>query len=130
MIVRAVLREHYTRFVQDSPAVLGSQESAEPPRWIVSKPHTQDVTDREWLWINEQLRTAERMVFNGANGCGFCHSVEAVRGTGGLPRYLPSRITQVWFSHSRFSHERHRMLRCTECHDATTSSKTKDVLLP
>ncbi|HLJ93222.1 MAG TPA: cytochrome c3 family protein, partial [Gemmataceae bacterium] len=47
-----------------------------------------------------------------------------------LPRYLPSRIPQVWLSHSRFSHARHRMLRCTECHDAANSSMAKDVLLP
>jgi len=131
MTVRAVLRERYTRFVQANAAVLGSRESAEPPRWIAGRPGAQAVTDKEWLWANSQLHTAERMVFDGANGCGYCHTLEAARGPGALPRYLTSRITQVWFPHSRFSHERHRMLRCTECHrEAPTSSNTKDVLLP
>ena len=36
--VRAALRERYTRFVQDHPGVLGSQQPAEPPRWIPSGP--------------------------------------------------------------------------------------------
>jgi hypothetical protein len=131
MTVRAVLRERYTQFVQDNPAVLGLRESTEPPRWIWGKPPAQPVADKEWLWVNEQLRIAERMVFDGANGCGYCHTAEKNRGPGELPRYLPSRITQAWLPHSRFNHERHRMLRCTECHrEAPGSSDTKDVLLP
>jgi hypothetical protein len=131
LTVRAVLRERYTRFVTENPTVLGSQESAEPPRWVPGRPHVQSVTDKESLWVSQQLGVAERMLFDGANGCAFCHKAEAARRPGELPGYLLSGIPQVWLSHSLFSHERHRMLRCSECHDkATSSSDTKDVLLP
>lgn len=131
MTVRAALRERYTQFVRDNPAVLGSQESAEPPRWIFGGSRARAIPDKEWLWVNDQLQTAERMLFDGANGCGYCHTAKAARGPGELPEYLPSQIKSIWFAHSRFSHERHRMLRCTECHDKTnTSGDTKDVLLP
>jgi predicted CXXCH cytochrome family protein len=130
LMVRATLRERYTRFVQENPSILGAQESAEPPRWIPGGIRAQPVLDKEWLWVNEQLQTAERMVFDGANGCGYCHTVDVAGGPANLPQYAPSRIRQVWFEHSIFSHERHRMLRCAECHDAAASRDTKDVLLP
>ena len=35
-----------------------------------------------------------------------------------------------WLVHGRFHHEKHRTLACVECHEAATSSKTSDVLLP
>ena len=128
--VRASLRERYTRFVLDNPEVLGLHEPKEPPRSIPSQPRSQPLTDKEWLWVNQQLQTAEWMLFNGANGCTYCHQKGAARGAGNLPQYLPSKITAVWFPHSVFGHERHRMLSCSECHPAASSSKTKDVLIP
>ncbi|HLJ91611.1 MAG TPA: hypothetical protein VKU02_00325, partial [Gemmataceae bacterium] len=66
--VRAVLRERYTHFVQENPAVLSAHESAEPPRWISGIAHVQSTADREWFWVRDQLRIAERLVFDGANG--------------------------------------------------------------
>jgi predicted CXXCH cytochrome family protein len=130
LTVRATLRERYTEFVRDNPAVLKSQLSDEPPRWISTVARAQPVMDKEWPWVNEQLQIAERLLFNGANGCSYCHQLEAARTAGKLPQYLPSKIKPVWFEHSIFSHERHRMLRCSQCHDAASSSATKDVLLP
>jgi hypothetical protein len=32
--------------------------------------------------------------------------------------------------HSRFRHDSHRMLSCVECHAATTSHRTSDILMP
>jgi hypothetical protein len=130
MTVRATLRGRYTEFVRDNPAVLKSQPPDEPPRWISNAASQGPVLDNEWLWVNGQLQIAERLLFDGANGCRYCHQLEAPRTAGKLPQYVPSRIKPVWFEHSIFSHERHRMLRCSECHDAASSSATKDVLLP
>jgi hypothetical protein len=128
--VRATLRERYTRFAQENPEALGPPEPTEPPRWIPSQPRSQTVTDKEWLWVNDQLQKAEQMVFAGANGCIYCHKKDGSRGAGNLPQYLPSQITAVWFPHSVFNHARHRMLDCGECHPAESSSDTKDVLVP
>jgi hypothetical protein len=130
LTVRAALRERFTRFVRDNPSVLRSQEATEPPRWVPGRPREQLVLDKESLWVHDQLQTAEHMVFYGANGCRYCHQIDAARGRDTLPQYLPSSIRSVWFPHSIFSHQRHRMLLCTECHPAPTSSATKDVLLP
>jgi predicted CXXCH cytochrome family protein len=35
-----------------------------------------------------------------------------------------------WFPFARFSHDSHRMLECTACHDAANSTQTSDVLMP
>jgi hypothetical protein len=128
--VRATLRERYTRFVLDNSEVVGLHEPKEPPRRIPGQPRLEPTPDREWLWVNQQLQIAERMVFDGANGCSYCHQKDAARGAGNLPQYLPPQITTVWFPHSVFSHSAHRMLGCSECHPAASSSNTKDVLIP
>src|SRR5262249_42962422 len=130
LTVRAILRERYTHFVLENPAVLGAQEPAEPLRWIPGRPPAQPLTDKPWLWVNEQLQTAERLGFDGANGCKYCHAEHPERGPADLRQYERSGIPSRWFTHSVFSHERHGMLGCAECHEAAGSSATKDVLLP
>ena len=128
--VRAALRERFTRFVQENPTVLTPRESIEPPRWIPDRPRLQPVSDKEGPWVTEQLQTAERVLFYGANGCRYCHKMDRARGAGDLPEYSPSNLLLHWFPYSVFSHEPHRMLRCTECHAATSSRDSQDVLLP
>jgi predicted CXXCH cytochrome family protein len=130
MTVRAALRERFTRFVQENPSALVRSEPIEPPRWIPQEPRAQPMTDKEGTWISEQLQTAERMLFYGPNGCRYCHKMDKARGSGDLPEYASSNLTASWFPYSVFSHERHRMLRCTECHEAPSSRDAKDVLVP
>jgi hypothetical protein len=128
--VRAALRERFTRFVQENPRALVPRKSIEPPRWISQEPSVEPMAVKTELWINEQLQTAERMLFYGPNSCRYCHKMDKARGPGNLPQYAQSSLTPCWFPYSVFSHKRHRMLRCTECHDAASSSDAKDVLLP
>jgi hypothetical protein len=47
-----------------------------------------------------------------------------------LPAVAATRIPGRWLPHSRFDHRAHRSLACAECHKATDSTKTEDVLLP
>jgi hypothetical protein len=47
-----------------------------------------------------------------------------------LPDVAATGIPQRWLPHSHFDHGAHRSLACTECHTATRSTETKDVLLP
>ena len=49
---------------------------------------------------------------------------------GPLPQYLPTRIPVRWLPHSVFNHGVHRPIQCLECHKASTSTQTSDVLLP
>ena len=61
-------------------------------------------------------------------GCAYCHEVKS----------SPSRVAEVtkpalterWLVHSRFEHGKHSSIACTQCHAATQSHDTADVLLP
>jgi hypothetical protein len=82
-------------------------------------------------WPEQQLRASERELFDGAGGCRYCHIERSeTRGPGLLPDYQPPQIPTRWFTHSRFSHPRHRALECTQCHDMRTSETTHDVRMP
>jgi hypothetical protein len=138
--VRAVLRQRLVElapaFTKKAPAMA----SAELPRTLPSRPKPLPVNAAEWSWVNEQLETAERQLFQGAAGCRYCHA-SAVEWSAGLPRYPPSAInkrafpapigaSKRWMPKSVFNHHAHRMVQCADCHAAENSEKTSDVLLP
>jgi hypothetical protein len=135
MIVRAVLRERYAQFVKDNTAVLGTSDAPVSTRWLPGKQGPSTAADKEYAWVAQQLHEGERTLFEGAGGCRYCHPVVEQRDTRRLPVYEPTKIRgtglpERWFPHSVFSHERHRMLLCTECHAAARSDRTSDVLMP
>jgi hypothetical protein len=88
--------------------------------------------------------------FDVKGGCAYCHE-EAGR-KDGLPLYKPPRLhdrcddlafptsrfdseayrfaRNHWFPHARFNHDSHRMMTCTDCHAAETSTSNHDVLMP
>jgi hypothetical protein len=70
---------------------------------------------------------AESFLFKNKQGCKLCHTLTAQEK---LPEVAPTAIPVRWLPHSRFDHGAHRPLACTECHKATQSTETKDVLLP
>jgi predicted CXXCH cytochrome family protein len=107
----------------------------------------QPVTEQQWTWagrelremekvlfFNSQLPEAERGLFHLAGGCAYCHLEKKragpPRAIGDLPEYLKTDIRERWLPHARFGHDSHRMLGCTQCHDAEKSSQTADVLMP
>lgn len=59
-------------------------------------------------------------------GCAKCHEVRE----GESPVVMPVVQTSRWFRDSLFSHTTHRDISCAECHAATTSRDTADVLVP
>ncbi len=133
--VRAALRERYIQFVEENPSVIGTKEMTEAlPRLPWLQP-PQSGTETKDSWAKQQLQEGERILFTGGGGCRYCHEVRVERGARGLPEYAPSSIRAAsiperWFPHSFFSHDRHQMLKCTECHDATHSRLTSDMLMP
>jgi hypothetical protein len=126
-IVLGVVRERYTQFVQQHPEIVAEDRGAAPERPLPGRPIRQPVTETQWAWVNQRLQRAERVLFEGAGGCRYCHRVEAGKD---MWRVLPTNIPERWLRHSTFRHDSHRMLGCTECHAARTSAKTSDVLLP
>jgi hypothetical protein len=128
--VRAALRERLFEFVQKHPAVVESKESADPERPFPGRPLAEPSTDSKAAWVEQKLQETERMLFQGAGGCRYCHPLVRTPRLGELPEYEPSRLARRWMPHSRFDHQAHRMLQCAECHAAAQSSKTSDVLMP
>jgi hypothetical protein len=136
--VRAALRERLTRFIlhpKNKSFLAGPPEPAVPerplPGWIRSEP----VPPREYAWVNRQLERIERVLFDGAGGCRHCHLEKTIpdKPRGGLPEYESPGLWdegKPWFKHSVFRHDSHKVLKCTECHDARESTTAKDVLLP
>lgn len=61
-------------------------------------------------------------------GCAYCHTTGT--NSEGIPTVVAPVIPDQWMIHARFNHARHTHVSCTECHAATTSRDTADILLP
>jgi hypothetical protein len=128
VVVRAILRERYSHFARDFPAVL--EATPAPAEGVPARPGAKPRTGKD-AWVDFQTAQAERMLFDLGGGCRFCHQAQGPRATGELPVYAPSRLLNRWFTGSQFRHESHHVLRCTECHgDVSESRSSADVLMP
>jgi hypothetical protein len=127
--VRGSLHERLTRFIQ-APENKGFLKAAPPPlRLDLGPRHSEPLSKEQYAWVNAQQAELERMLFDGAGGCRYCHTQKGTA-PDGLPEYRPSNIKERWHQHDEFKHHSHRLLQCTECHKATDSTQTADVLLP
>lgn len=61
-------------------------------------------------------------------GCAVCHEVTP-RGAE-APAVTKPLLFDRWMTHAQFSHASHVNVKCNDCHHATTSSQTSDVLMP
>jgi hypothetical protein len=77
-------------------------------------------------WVATQMAAIEPGLFK--QRCEYCHTIK--REGDALPQVVPTSIPARWLPHARFDHGAHRPLACGECHKATTSTETRDVLLP
>jgi hypothetical protein len=129
--VRAVLRERYLEFARNHPEILRLRDDVAPGRVVPRRRQRVAVPPgTEWEWAGRQLAEAERLLFDGAQGCRYCHH-EVKRAADGLPDYAPPSIPARWLPASVFSHDSHRPLDCQGCHPgARTSAAPADVLMP
>ena len=51
-------------------------------------------------------------------------------GADGLPRITPVVTPDRWLIRGEFHHAKHAIVACTECHSASASRQTADILLP
>jgi hypothetical protein len=61
-------------------------------------------------------------------GCAYCHAVAAIED--GAPTVSRSYIPDRWLIRGQFDHSKHFKISCVQCHDATHSRDTADILLP
>ncbi len=133
-LVRAGLRDRYLDFVQRYPQVVGLQVPPDDVRPFPGKGLFPPTNKDQFRWVDGQMADAERLLFDGADGCRRCHQEvksQPVWRPKGLPDYGKPNIPGRWFPQSRFKHHSHRNVDCLKCHaQATTSTQTKDVLMP
>jgi hypothetical protein len=125
--VRATLRERLVQLAQEHPGVLvGAAANPEGRPIPGSRPQAAPPTEAGG-WVEYQLREVGRVLIDGPGGCRHCHEpTGATDGRAAFDPHVPSR----WLTRSRFNHDSHRMLGCTECHMAAESQRASDVLLP
>jgi hypothetical protein len=133
-LVWAVARDRYLDFVQRNPQVVGKPILVENVRPFPGKGTIPLLKKDQLDWANQQMKDAETMLFNGADGCRRCH--QEVKGQevwrpNGLPDYGKPNVPRRWLFASQFNHHSHRQEECVHCHEgAATSAQTKDVLMP
>lgn len=81
-------------------------------------------------WAHAKARAAEDLVFGG-RVCGTCHEVSK-SGDDDKPDWhvQPVKLNTNFLPKARFDHARHETMGCQSCHQAETSSKSTDLLLP
>lgn len=127
--IRTALRHRLSVLALQFPQVL--QEKPAVNRPLPGRPRPRPVTWTPLAWVDHQAAVLDRQLHDGAGGCRYCHlPKEPARQDGGLPKYEATKLPERWFSQARFSHARHRLMRCQDCHPAETSSTTADVLMP
>jgi hypothetical protein len=130
-VVRAVLRDRLTEFFQLYPVEPHRRGSPEPARPFPGRPAPAPVLVPATSWVSHQLAAAQRLLFEGASGCRYCHTGDARKEPNRLPEYARTNIPERWLPRSLFHHDSHRLLDCCACHgDVTASKKSDDVLLP
>ena len=134
MIVRAFLREVYTSAFEQCQTLKKEQGRAADRAAEDLKQQCRELKlikgEKEppspKQWVTSQMQRAEAVLFK--QKCEYCHMLTYVPDK--LPEAARTAIPTRWLPHSRFNHDAHRMLACTECHKARESQETTDVLLP
>lgn len=150
-IVRGFLTEHYTLQrlrSPEQPATPATRPAPQPARPLPGRSQarlTREQAQAVLRAVEQTEQTARngapqpaageskntwhtQLLFDSKAGCRYCHEVQADDESWSIVK--PS-IPDRWMAHSRFRHDRHRMLSCESCHQGAVSSRsTGDVLLP
>jgi hypothetical protein len=134
-VVQTFLIQKYSDYYASHPGALS--EAVAPERILPGKMKLPlPVPHNRQEWMDQQIMLADRLLFD--KGCKLCHVMiegnaegNAAEGKGPLPMVAKSSIPARWFLHAEFSHDSHRLLTCTACHERTPESRqTADILLP
>jgi hypothetical protein len=61
-------------------------------------------------------------------GCAFCHEVKPAAYT--APVITKPILVDRWMPQARFDHKKHASVKCDDCHHASQSRETSDLLMP
>jgi hypothetical protein len=131
-LVSAVVRERLRLLAQENPRLWRQGGTAGTLRSIPGRRPERSVVRDLSDWVDYESSTVERLLFDSPGGCRYCHIPKKGTRVGfGVAEYEWTNIPISWFPHAKFSHAKHGLMACTECHSrARTSTRTSDVLLP
>jgi predicted CXXCH cytochrome family protein len=131
-LVSAVLRERLRLLAQQNPLLWMSDPVSEPLRSMPGRRPEQLVPRDLSGWVDYQTSFLQVLLFDSAGGCRYCHIAKRENKERlALAEYERTNIPVSWFPYAQFSHAKHGLMACNECHDtARTSSRTRDVLMP
>jgi len=128
------LDEYYARVALGGG--YSGEDAARAPEVVRQERPGQRALDREERraaldWANAKAAEVAAEVIE-YRTCSTCHGVERVDDADGRPRWdiEPVALTAEWYPQAQFSHDPHTAMDCTECHAATDSDTTTDVLMP
>jgi hypothetical protein len=131
-LVSAVLRERLRLLAQQHPKIAITDPRVEPLRCLPGRrpepPIPRDLAD----WVDYQTSQVSRLLFDSPGGCRYCHIAKNDTQERFAPvEYEPTNVPVSWFPYAKFSHAKHGLMACSDCHEqARTSSHTRDVLMP
>jgi len=119
-----MLNEYYARVAleggyQDAKSPVIVQERRRPGSPPLSQQQQQEALARV---VTESLFTGK--------ACTTCHKVTAPRDPNDTWHVAPVRVSGIWFTDAKFTHEKHTTVKCEDCHDARKSEKASDLLIP
>lgn len=114
-------------------ALEGGYEDAAAPALVQQRRRPgQSLTRQEQVealaWARDKARDTAERLFTG-RACTVCHAVSPGRTIGEPWRIAPVRVAGTWFPKAEFTHARHTTMACEDCHKASTSKSSADVLL-
>ncbi len=92
---------------------------------------TDDDREQAIQWATQEAQVQMDTIF-GVRLCGNCHEARKSPGASGIDRWqvMPALLQRQWMPKARFDHEPHRVMDCTNCHNAPASTASSDVLMP
>jgi hypothetical protein len=130
-LVSAVLRQRLRLLAEQNPMVWNIDRAPQLLRPIPGRRLEPSLPRDLSSWVDDQTSVLRRLLFESPGGCRYCHV--AKKGADGLAlaEYELTNVPVSWFPYAKFSHAKHGLMECNECHDkAGTSTRTGDVLLP
>jgi hypothetical protein len=128
--IRALLRAGYVKELialgelpraKPGDVVKPPQQPGLPPEAVKPDPELLAFESK----VKELTEKAERLLFNGEEGCAKCHKTEPNKSGDGVGfdiKPVPDRT--VWLAHAKFNHASHRGATCASCHPNTKGQPT------
>lgn len=130
-MIRTYLRGLLLDYIQQHPEqlILADQTPSRRPTLRELTPKEIDRLSLEW--VENGLQSVEQKLYKAKKVCIYCHDQNWPDHHQGLPAIASPEIPFRWLLQTSFNHEKHRVWDCIACHkQATTSTKTSDVMLP